>query len=127
MINYNPFTFEERVQKLVARDNSILFDLEEIKPRIAVILLMTDENRMIHVYVNGERSIISGQASFDYTGWLVERLEVINKGLKKKFHIVRVEAFLPFQTLRRLYFPRNFIPKQNDYSKRLFKASKGSK
>jgi hypothetical protein len=126
MIDYNPFTFEERVKKLYKYDKSVLFDLEPVRPRIAIILLMTDEDKKIHVYVNGKRSILSGQVGYmQHSTWLIDQLEKLNRNLKGAYHIIKVEAFLPYSVLKKLYFPLNYIPKQKDFTKRLFKASRG--
>lgn len=116
----NPFTWEQRVENILSQEtNAPLFELEPHEIRIGIITLLTDEESDIHVFVNNKRAVMGRIYSSGDLTYLRERIEELDRRLRKTYKIVKIEAFLPFWLLRNLYLPSGWKPYKKSRKKRI--------
>lgn len=114
---FNPFSWQERVNDILAK-SPVVYGLEPVTYNIGVIQLFTDMNKNVHIYTNGKRAYIGG-FHFGEVIQLRTALEDLDRKLHKKYKYVKIEAFLPFWFLKRLYLPDYWKPYKKSRKKRI--------
>jgi hypothetical protein len=115
---FNPFSWDERVKYILEKQKPPIYELEPHQIQMGIITLITDENNNIHILSNGRFAVIGGIPPWNMIN-IRERIEVIDRSLRKKYKIVKIEAFLPMWALKNLYLPYNWKPYKKSRKKRI--------
>lgn len=116
----NPYTWEQRVQHILDHDNTTpLFELEPVTISIGIITLVTDEKGRVHIFANYRLAVMGGIDPDFQIDYIRNRIEEVDRTLRKKHKIVKVEAFVPFWLLKNLYLPAGWKPYKKSRKKRI--------
>jgi hypothetical protein len=116
---FNPFDWDQRVRYILEKESKPIFEIEPAQIKMGIILLITDEIGDVHIYKDGRRWNIGGGFKYYQIEKLREIIEQIDRELRKKYKIVKIDAFVPFWFLKRLYLPDYWKPYKKSRKKRI--------
>lgn len=96
-----------------------MFEIEPAQILMGRILLITDESGGVHIYRNGRKWNIGEGFQYYQVEKLREIIERLDRGLRKTYKIVKIDAYVPFWFLKRLYLPDYWKPYKKSRKKRI--------
>jgi hypothetical protein len=117
---FNPFDWDQRIQYILKNEKPPLFELERTEIQMGIITIITDEKGLIHVFKGRHIKVtIGGFTPYSDHSQLKMLIERADRELRKRYKIVKIEAFLPFWLLKRLYLPDYWKPYKKSRKKRI--------
>jgi hypothetical protein len=116
---FNPFNWDQRIAHILDKEPIPVYEIEPAQILMGRILLITDESGAVHIYKNGHKWNIGDGFHYYQIDRMREVIEMLDRGLRKKYKIVKIDAFLPFWFLKRLYLPDYWKPYKKSRKKRI--------
>jgi hypothetical protein len=117
---FNPFDWDQRVRHILEKESKPIFELEPVQMQIGIITIITDEKGLIHVFKGRHTKVtIGGFTPHSDHVRIKELIDRTDRELRRRYKIVKIDAFLPFWLLKRLYLPDYWKPYKKSRKKRI--------
>jgi hypothetical protein len=117
---FNPFDWDQRVRYILDKESKPIYELEPTQLQMGIITIITDEKGLIHIFQGRHIKVTIGgftpHSDLERIKFLIERTD---RELRRRYKIVKIDAFLPFWLLKRLYLPDYWKPYKKSRKKRI--------